>query len=126
MQNVLKKLKFKQAGIIINPPSHLENEFSLLGVKFSFDKKIKSIATLVFVQDSKSFFNFMQKQLKYIEYDSLFWIAYPKQTSKIKTDINRDTLRNDVEAFGLQTVTAISIDETWSALRFRSIEKVGK
>ena len=126
MQDVLKKLKFKQAGIIINPPSYLENEFSLLGVKFSFDKKIKSAATLVFVHDSKSFFNFMQRQLKNIEYDSVFWMAYPKHTSPIKTDINRDTLRNDVEAFGLQTVTAISINDTWSALRFRPIEKVGK
>jgi hypothetical protein len=28
--------------------------------------------------------------------------------------------------FGITTVSAIFIDDTWSALRFRPIEKVGK
>jgi hypothetical protein len=31
-----------------------------------------------------------------------------------------------VEEFGITTVSAISIDETWSALRFRPINQVGK
>jgi hypothetical protein len=30
------------------------------------------------------------------------------------------------EEFGISTVTAISIDNTWSALRFMPIDKVGK
>ena len=50
----------------------------------------------------------------------------PKGTSKIKTDINRDTIRVTGEEFNITTVTAISIDDTWSALRFRPIDKVGK
>ena len=52
--------------------------------------------------------------------------AYPKGTSGIKTDINRDNLRNTALEFGLKTVTAVSIDSIWSCLRLRPIEFVGK
>ena len=63
--------------------------------------------------------------MKNIEPDSVLWFAYPKGTSTIKTDINRDAIRIKGEEFGITTVTAISINNTWSALRFRPIDKVG-
>ena len=58
--------------------------------------------------------------------DSTLWFAYPKVSSGIKTDINRDKLKETAETFGITTVAAISIDNTWSALRFRPIDRVGK
>lgn len=91
-----------------------------------FSKKAKSANTLVFINNNKEYLNFLTTNLKNIEPDSVLWFAYPKGTSKIKTDINRDTIRLTGEEFGITTVTAISIDDTWSALRFRPIDKVGK
>ena len=56
----------------------------------------------------------------------ILWISYPKQTGAIKSDLNRDRVR-ELSAFsGWRPVTQISIDETWSALRFRPVEDVGK
>ena len=126
MENVIKKLKFKGNGVVINAPTALEKEFVMLGFSISLDKNSKNENTLLFVNNNKEFIGFLNDQLKNIKPDSIFWIAYPKGSSKIKTDINRDTLRVTSEGFGITTVTAISIDETWSALRFRPIEKVGK
>lgn len=126
MQDIIKKFKFKDNGIIINAPKILETHFVELGFITSFDKKIKSKNTLVFINNNKEYLDFLNKQLKNIEPDSILWFAYPKGTSKIKTDINRDTIRLTAEEFNITTVTAISIDETWSALRFRPIDKVGK
>jgi hypothetical protein len=126
MKEIIKKLKFKNHGIVLNSASNMEEEFMKLGFKTSFDKKQKSTNTLVFINNNKEYLDFLSNQLKYVEYDSILWFAYPKGTSKIKTDINRDTLRMTGENFGITTVTAISIDNTWSALRFRPIEKVGK
>ena len=126
MQDIIKKFKFKHNGIIINAPANLESQFIKLGFKTSFDKKAKSTNTLVFINSNKEYVDFLNKQLKNIEPDSILWFAYPKGTSKIKTDINRDTIRVTGEEFNITTVTAISIDETWSALRFRPIDKVGK
>jgi hypothetical protein len=126
MKETIKKLKFKDIGVVINAPANLEKEFAKLGFKTSFDKKERSLNTLVFINNNKEFLDFLNKQLKNIEPDSVLWFAYPKGTSKIKTDINRDTIRTTGEEFNITTVTAVSIDETWSALRFRPIDRVGK
>jgi hypothetical protein len=63
--------------------------------------------------------------LKSINFDGLLWFCYPKQSSKIKTDINRDSGWNVVKQAGLRPVTQVAIDDTWSALRFRPVERVG-
>ncbi|MBI3232972.1 MAG: hypothetical protein HYZ42_02855 [Bacteroidetes bacterium] len=125
MQDIIKKFKFRDKGIIINAPKVIEKEFITLGFKSDFDKT-RSTNTVIFINDSKELLGFLNTGLKNIEIDSVLWLAYPKGTYKIKTDINRDTIREKAEEFGITTVTAISIDDTWSALRFRPIEKVGK
>jgi hypothetical protein len=66
------------------------------------------------------------KKMENIEFDGVLWFAYPKGTSGIKTDINRDILRLTAEEYGITTVTAVSINDTWSALRFRPVDRVGK
>ena len=65
-------------------------------------------------------------QLKpHSQYDSLFWISYPKLSGKIKSDIKRDTTWAAFGAISFRPVMQISIDETWSALRGRPEEAVG-
>jgi len=63
--------------------------------------------------------------IKAVKYDGLLWFCYPKQSSGIKTDINRDTGWSVVQKAGLRPVTQVAIDDTWSALRFRPVERVG-
>ncbi|MBS1689879.1 MAG: hypothetical protein JSS96_14210 [Bacteroidetes bacterium] len=126
MKDIINKFKFKGDGIVINAPAELEKEFKTLGFGTSVDKKVKSKNTLVFVNTNKEYVDFLSKKLTSVEHDSVLWFAYPKGSSGIKTDINRDTLRATGEEFGITTVTAISINDTWSALRFRPIERVGK
>lgn len=126
MENIIHKFKFKATGVLINAPAAIEKEFKTLGFTTSSGQNVKSSNTLLFVNNMNEFLDFLSNGLKNIEPDCVFWIAYPKISSKIKTDINRDSLRLTAERFGIKTVSAISIDETWSALRFRPIDKVGK
>lgn len=126
MQNLIQKLKFKGSAIIINAPEDVQAEFAHFDFKTSLDKKVKGANTLVFINNRKEYLDFLKNSLKHIEPDSVLWFAYPKSTSKIKTDINRDSIRITGEEYGITTVTAISINDTWSALRLRPIEKVGK
>ncbi|MFM2225011.1 MAG: hypothetical protein RJA07_1213 [Bacteroidota bacterium] len=126
MQQVIKKLKFKANGIVLNAPVQIEDFFVKAGFKTTLNKKIQATNTLVFINNNKEFLHFLHTTLQNIEPDSILWFAYPKGTSKIKTDINRDTIRVTGEEYGITTVSAISIDDTWSALRFRPIDKVGK
>jgi hypothetical protein len=126
MKDIIKKLKFKDKGVILNAPAAIEKEFVKEGFKSVFATKEKSKNTIVFVNNKKEYLDFLNKQLKNIEHDGVLWFAYPKGTSKVKTDINRDSIREMGEEYKITTVTAISIDDTWSALRFRPIEMVGK
>jgi len=64
--------------------------------------------------------------LRAVKYDGILWISYPKQSAKLKTDINRDSGWDVVFKAGLRPVTQVAIDDIWSALRFRPIEKVPK
>jgi hypothetical protein len=50
--------------------------------------------------------------------DRLAWIAYPK-AGQLDTDLNRDRLAAALHERGAQPVRQISIDDVWSALRFR-------
>ena len=55
--------------------------------------------------------------------DAVFWIAYPKGTSKkYSCDFNRDTGWSALGNYGLEPVRQVAIDEDWSALRFRKVE----
>ena len=56
----------------------------------------------------------------------LLWLSYPKRSSKVETDLSRDVGWEVVADAGLRPVTQVSIDETWSALRFRPVERVGR
>ncbi len=51
----------------------------------------------------------------------MIWVTYHKGTSKLKTDINRDTINAYAHSIGLEGVAMISIDEDWSALRLKLI-----
>jgi hypothetical protein len=50
--------------------------------------------------------------------DVLAWVAYPK-ARRLGTDLNRDSLAARLSARGVRPVRQISLDDTWSALRFR-------
>src|SRR5438876_255951 len=53
------------------------------------------------------------------------WLSYPKQSSGVPTDVNRDILWKIFPNSEWRPVTQISIDEIWSALRFRPKTEVG-
>ena len=51
--------------------------------------------------------------------DAPFWVAYPKKSSKIKTDISRDQGWEMLREAGYQGVSLVSLNDIWSAFRVR-------
>ncbi len=80
----------------------------------------------LFVANKAELLQLIDRALDAVGYDGLFWISYPKGTSEVKTDINRDSIWDILKDRGIRPVTQVSVDSTWSALRFRPAEKVGK
>jgi hypothetical protein len=54
--------------------------------------------------------------------DGLFWVSCLKKSSKVESDLWRDV----VCKAGPRPVTEVSLDDVWSALRFRPPEELGK
>jgi hypothetical protein len=77
-------------------------------------------AVIAFATDQADLARVAPRAIRATKPDGLLWIAYPKGTAKMKTDLNRDVLWQIVEErHGLEGVTLVAIDETWSAMRFR-------
>jgi hypothetical protein len=54
------------------------------------------------------------------------WIAYPKGSSGVRTDVNRDRLWEAVQPTGWRPARQVALDEVWSAMRFRPADRVVK
>ena len=52
-----------------------------------------------------------------LEFDGGLWIAWPKRSSGVETDMTEDVAREVALANGLVDNKVCAIDETWSGLR---------
>ena len=50
--------------------------------------------------------------------DALLWVSWPKEASKMKTDITEDALREVILPTGLVDIKVCAVDEVWSGLKF--------
>jgi hypothetical protein len=80
----------------------------------------------VFVRDKADLHRSAPIAIQAVKSAGLLWFTYPKKTSAIKSDISRDVLWEELSDSGVHPVTMIAIDDTWSALRFRPNDEVGK
>lgn len=55
--------------------------------------------------------------------EDLIWIAFPKKSGSIQTDLDRDHGWEPVTEAGWKGVRLIAIDETWSAMRVRPVRR---
>ena len=59
----------------------------------------------------------------FIGIDSIVWFCYPKKSSKAySSDLSRDHGFYALGTVGFEPVSSVSIDENWTALRFRRVE----
>lgn len=55
----------------------------------------------------------------YVKPGEINWISYPRETSGIKTDLNRDIIQPEAELHGWTPVSMFSIDSTRSNFRVK-------
>lgn len=128
-QTILEKLQLKEERnlLIQGLPSTIEKQF----IKLSFAKnitpllKIKKIDfALVFAISKQQLRDILKDVLPALNEDAKLWIAYPKLTSKIVSDLSRDCNWECVAQLGYEGVRMISLDHVWCAMRFKKAEKV--
>jgi hypothetical protein len=52
------------------------------------------------------------------------WLAYPKKSGAIRSDLSRDRGWESLAPYDLHPVTQVALDATWSALRFRFRDEI--
>jgi hypothetical protein len=127
---LVKKLQIKPGNrvAVLNAPEGFIKSLGTLpeGAKLSDKLTGSSDVVQVFVKDSADLSRYAKKAISGTKQDGLLWFCYPKGSSKVKTDLNRDVIWKLVKESGWLGVSLISIDSVWSAMRFRPAEKVGK
>ncbi|WAH38028.1 hypothetical protein [Alicyclobacillus dauci] len=78
---------------------------------------------LIFAHSQAELGTYAVPVVSHLKEDALFWVAYPKKTSKIKSDISRDHGWELLQDAGYQGVSLISLDDTWSAFRLRKRDR---
>jgi hypothetical protein len=122
--SLLEKLQLTdQKNLLLQGlPLSIEKQF----IKFSFSKNVTPLLKTKKI-DFALVFAFSQKQLKDIlkevvpalHADSKFWVAYPKPTSKIASDLCRDVNWDFVTAYGFENIEMIAVDNLWCAVHFK-------
>lgn len=120
IESILKKLRYKEniQAVVLNAPADIEQQFVSAGLSSALPKNQKAAFCLLFARNWAEIESHVHKVAENTDHKGLIWLAYPKLTSKIKSDINRDNLWPAFETYNLRPVSLIAIDETWSAMRF--------
>jgi hypothetical protein len=124
-KTIAEKLSIKPGSkfLLINPPSEYVSQMGVLpeGVDLLSDSTNQVEAIQVFVANRTELEAQLPRLFGLLAPKGMLWVTYHKGTSKVKTDINRDTINAYAQSIGLQGVAIISIDDDWAALRLKLI-----
>ena len=125
-----RKLQIKPGFrvLIRNAPEDLDALLRPLpdDVELSDDLAAVHDLVLLFVLNTAGLEIFFSATLAALKEGGVLWISYPKSSAKAETDLSRDRGWEIVAKAGLRPVSQVSIDQTWSALRFSARELVGR
>ena len=128
-QNLLEKLQLQEEKnvLIQGLPSSIEKQF----IKLSFAKNVTPLLrarkidfALVFAVNENQLNCILKEVLPALQEEGKFWIAYPKTTSKIVTDLNRECSWDGVRNAGFGVAEEVALDHVWTAMRFNKVSTV--
>jgi hypothetical protein len=131
MMKLLEKLNYKgdsRIAIInadMNFTRSLSEELKNVQVDSEIDPRYPYNLILIFVKGVSEVNFFTPMALHNLLADGILWFSFPKKTSKKRSsDLDRDHGWKALNDSGLQGVRMVSIDEDWSAMRFRNVKYI--
>lgn len=105
---------------IIHTPDELKDSLrrELSQNPLEFDPSEAVCAVLIFLKNLAEVEAVALPTLGNLDGTFPVWLLYPKGTSGVSTDINRDILWKTLEPLGWRPARMIALDEIWSFMRF--------
>ena len=91
------------------------------GATFVTDTRAQVDVIQLFVKNREELEDYLPKLKIRLSRYGVIWVIYYKGTSKIDTDINRDTIVSWAKGIDLVPVRMISVDDDWSALMLKLV-----
>ncbi|MBX9733700.1 MAG: YdeI/OmpD-associated family protein [Chitinophagaceae bacterium] len=128
-QTLLEKLQLKDEKnlLIQGLPSSIEKQFAKLTYAKNVTPLLKSKKVdfaLVFAISQTQLNNVLNEVFPALHDESKLWIAYPKTTSKIASDLNRDCSWECLTKKEYECVRQVALDHVWSAMRFKKLDQI--
>jgi bifunctional DNA-binding transcriptional regulator/antitoxin component of YhaV-PrlF toxin-antitoxin module len=124
-KSIAEKLQIKQGKkvLLVNEPKDYRINLGKLPDNTTVTEKTSKAFDIiqVFISSKAELQNQLPKLKLLLADKGIFWVTYPKGTSKVKADVNRDSIREYGQTVGLQAVSLVAIDDTWSALRLKAV-----
>lgn len=125
-QTIFEKLQLiNEKNLLIQGlPSSIEKQFCKLSFAKNLTPLLKSRKidfALVFAVSENQLNGILHDIMPALKADSKLWIAFPKITSKIVTDLNRESSWNKLSSAGYETIEQVSLDHVWNASQFKRL-----
>lgn len=131
MTDLLVKLNYKSQEriAIINGPeefmSYVAGRLENVLIDKHIDPRYPYSYIILFVKSVLEVNKITPAALHNLTADGVLWYCYPKKSSKkYKPDLDRDHGWKALTDTGFQGVRMVSVDEDWSALRFRNVKYI--
>lgn len=113
---------------LLNAPADMADLISPLpaGTEVITSATGKADLVLLFVQNSAELATWIKQATTLLGDASNLWVAYPKLSSKIATDLTRDQGWQPLTSLDFGAVANVAVDTTWSAVRFRRQVNIGE
>ena len=116
-----KKLGIREGArvAVLRAPVEFERSLDLPnGVSVKREARGRFDVMIYFVKSHRELTRRFSALARALEPDGGLWIAWPKKTSGVATDLSENPIRDIGVANGLVDNKVAAIDETWSGLRF--------
>jgi hypothetical protein len=107
------------AVVVVNEPAGFRDLLDTGPDELAFGISLRGTVdvAIVFVTDQAELRRRRDQLGRAIYPDGAIWVAWPKKSSKVPTDVTEDTVRDVFLPHGLVDNKVCAIDDTWSGLR---------